>query len=217
MMVLRRSPATAEMRITAAVAALLLMLLAAAVVAGSATLQACDLATAAWFHDHAHAVMTQVMGAITVLGSPPFVLSGSAALAVGLLLRRAWRTCALLVAIVPGGMLLNVTVKDLVERHRPVFANPLVTLTSYGFPSGHAAASTLLYGALTVYWLRHGNGAARPAALIAGPLVIALVGLSRLYLGAHYLSDVVAGVLEGLAWLLLWTALAAERERGDAA
>ena len=217
MVVSRKSPAIGEMLITAAVAALLLVLLAAAVAAGSATLQAWDLATAAWFHGHAHAAMTQVMRAITILGSPPFVLSGSAALAVGLLLRRARRTCALLVAIVPGGMLLNVVVKNLVQRHRPVFTDPLVTLSTYGFPSGHTAASTLLYGALTAYWLRHGDGSARPAALIAGPLIIVLVGLSRIYLGVHYLSDVIAGVLEGLAWLLLWAALAAERERCDAA
>jgi hypothetical protein len=87
------------------------VLLAAAVVAGSPALQEGDLATALWFHDHAHAAMTQVMGAITILGSPPFVLSASAALAGWLLLRRAWRTCALLVVIVAGGMLLNVTVK----------------------------------------------------------------------------------------------------------
>jgi membrane-associated phospholipid phosphatase len=205
------------MRLTAALSALLFVLLAAAVVTGSATLRTLDHATVAWFHDHTQAAMTQVMGAITLLGGPLIVLSGTAVIALGLLLARAWRTCALFVAVVPGGMLLNVAVKEVIQRHRPVFVDPLLTLTTYSFPSGHTVAAMLLYGALAAYWLRHGGRVSRRAALLAGPLVVALVGLSRLYLGVHYLSDVIAGLLEGLAWLLAWGTLAVESERVDAA
>jgi undecaprenyl-diphosphatase len=85
-----------------------------------------------------------------------------------------------------------------------VFDDPLFTLPTYSFPSGHAMASTAFYGLLAIYasvnaTQRH---AAR-AAIVAALSMIAMVCFSRVYLGLHYVSDVAGGVAEGTAWLAL--------------
>lgn len=110
----------------------------------------------------------------------------------------------------PGGMLLNELIKLIVQRARPVFEQPLVMLSSYSFPSGHTAASTVLYGYAACYAVtlarRSGGRAGKWAAALALPAasaLVALVGYSRMYLGAHYLSDVLAGFCESCAWLAL--------------
>jgi len=104
----------------------------------------------------------------------------------------------------PGGMLLNAIMKDAVARHRPSFTDPLLTLTSYSFPSGHALGSTLLYGVLAAVVAWTANSRHLRVLTIAGAvLLIGLVCFSRIYLGVHYLSDVVAGVLAGIVWVML--------------
>ena len=118
-----------------------------------------------------------------------------------------------------GGMLLNFILKLVFRRARPVFENPLVNIATYSFPSGHTVAATVFYGALTAYLLgRVASTGARIAILATATALVALVGLSRIYLGAHYLSDVVGAMLEGLAWLsLCLTAAAMARRHADSA
>lgn len=119
--------------------------------------------------------------------------------------RRKEQGWLLLAAVcVPGGMLLNELIKLLFQRSRPVFEQPLVTLASYSFPSGHAAAATVLYGLIACYAMtRTRSIVARAAVLLGALMLVALVAFSRLYLGAHYLSDVLAGGAESCAWLAL--------------
>ena len=122
----------------------------------------------------------------------------------------AWRghaQWAWSLAVVPTGMLLNVGLKLLFIRARPVLDEPLVNLTTFSFPSGHAVAATVFYGGLCMLVLAHERRRGRRAAAVALAIVmVALVCCSRIYLGAHYLSDVLAGVCVGVGWLTAWTA-----------
>ncbi len=119
--------------------------------------------------------------------------------------KKRLRSWALIFSLtVGGGMLLNVLLKNLFQRARPTFEIPILTLTSYGFPSGHTMLATTFYGALCVFIVSTVNlWYWRLLAMLGAALLIGLVGFSRIYLGAHYLSDVLAAMLEGLAWLTL--------------
>ena len=125
----------------------------------------------------------------------------SAGITVLLLATHRARHIGWLLLTVQGGQLLNIGVKDLFQRARPHFDDPLVTLGSYSFPSGHAAGSTVFWSFVVMlagWW---------PASVVTrrlltgmGVAMVLLTSLSRVYLGAHYLSDVIAGMAEGLAW-----------------
>jgi membrane protein DedA with SNARE-associated domain/membrane-associated phospholipid phosphatase len=163
-----------------------------------------DKQVAIWFHDHTTPPLNRAMMVITSLASTP-IISGITVLTFLLLLWwRCWYRLLALFLTVPGGMLLNVLLKSAFARQRPRFENPLVTLTSYSFPSGHTMAATLLYGALAVIVvLAIRSWRWRVLVVLVTWLVILLVGFSRIYLGAHYLSDVLGGMAAGLAWLAL--------------
>ncbi|MEO8353398.1 MAG: phosphatase PAP2 family protein, partial [Chthoniobacteraceae bacterium] len=121
-----------------------------------------------------------------------------------LIWRRAWYRLLILLLAVPGGGLLNLLLKMAFRRERPLWEHPLLVLHSYSFPSGHTMGATLLYGLATVmgfYWVRTWRG--RVCIVAAGSCVVFLVGLSRVALGVHFLSDVLAGAAAGLAWLAL--------------
>jgi membrane-associated phospholipid phosphatase len=103
-----------------------------------------------------------------------------------------------------GGMLLNVALKFAYERARPTMDEALVTLHTFSFPSGHTAAATTFYGVLAAYLVsRTSNPTARAAAVLGAIAAIALVAFSRVYLGAHYMSDVLAATCSSTAWLAL--------------
>jgi undecaprenyl-diphosphatase len=118
--------------------------------------------------------------------------------------KRQWRRLSLVVVAVGGGLALNVLMKLAFHRARPVFDDPLLTLSTYSFPSGHVAASTIFYG-LLVAWVftRRRSAALRALAIAAAVVLIALVAFSRMVLGVHYLSDVCAAFAEGVAWLAI--------------
>jgi undecaprenyl-diphosphatase len=99
-------------------------------------------------------------------------------------------------------MLLNVGLKHIFHRARPHFDDPLLTLATYSFPSGHTASATVLYGLLACYLVAHSRSRARSVAIVAAAAcMVGLVALSRMYLGVHYLSDVLAAAAEGCAWV----------------
>jgi len=113
-----------------------------------------------------------------------------------------------------GGMLLNFLLKHVFVRPRPYFENPLLTFTSYSFPSGHTMMATVFYGTLCVLVasrVRHWRW--RVVAIAVAGFMILLVGFSRIYLGAHYLSDVLAAIAEGLAWLAFSLVAVGELQR----
>lgn len=103
-----------------------------------------------------------------------------------------------------GSLGINPLVKNIIQRQRPEEALRLVTESTYSFPSGHAFASIMLYGGLIlIIWQTCKSGAIRTGATLFLGLVILLIGCSRIYLGVHYLSDVIAGYSLGLSWLIL--------------
>ena len=105
---------------------------------------------------------------------------------------------------VVGGLALNIMLKHAYERARPHFDDPWVTLSSFSFPSGHTAGATAFYGVLAAFLVSRFYDPRKRIAVIAGAiLAVVLVAFSRMYLGAHYLSDVVAAMASTTAWLAL--------------
>lgn len=184
-------------------------------VVNNESLTVLDVTIAHWFHAHASSPMTQAMLLIThVHGMVGSTILGLVLAAWFHVSRQRYWFTTILVAL-PGGMLLNVLLKYVFQRARPSFDEPLLTLTTYSFPSGHTANAALLYGLLGCWlWGRH-RGSGMRLAIVAGVcLMVALVGTSRMYLGVHYLSDVLAAAASACAWLAVCiTAMSTWRRR----
>ena len=179
-------------------------------VMGGTRLPALDADIASWLHRQATPPLTAAMVVWTTLNSTWAVAVYAAAIGAVQAWHRRWRRVVMLAACIGGGLALNALVKLAFARTRPAFDDPLLTLQTYSFPSGHVAGTTIFYG-LFVAWAfgRTASSRWRLAAGVAGAAMIALTAFSRLYLGVHFLSDTVAGFAEGLAWLALClTALA---------
>jgi undecaprenyl-diphosphatase len=117
---------------------------------------------------------------------------------------REWYWMMSVALAVAGGLLLNVVLKHAYERARPRFDDPFLTLETYSFPSGHTAGATVFYGVLSAFLVSRTSEHRRRAAWVAAAgVAIALVAFSRIYLGAHYLSDVLAAACSSTAWLVL--------------
>jgi membrane-associated phospholipid phosphatase len=154
-------------------------------------------------HEHATRPLTEFFEAVTALGNG-IVLAGVAAIAAYLLARRRYYAEAVLMVLAyVGAEVLSYSLKLAFRRDRPFFTDPLATVSTYSFPSGHATVSVAVYGALCLVLLRRLIGPARVVCLAATVLLVSLIGFSRLYLGVHFLSDVLAGFSVGLAWLAL--------------
>ncbi|HET7364601.1 MAG TPA: phosphatase PAP2 family protein [Burkholderiales bacterium] len=185
------------------VAGLLFLGLAWNIIARS-TLVALDGRVANWLHARAGGATLTFLYAFTQLHAPPAMIAMSVAFAAVLARLRQWYWIFTLAAALAGGMLVNVVLKASYERLRPHFDDPVLVLTSFSFPSGHAAGATLFYGVLAAFLVSRTYDWRLRAAAVAGAIVmVALVAFSRLYLGAHYLSDVLAGICSSTMWLVL--------------
>jgi undecaprenyl-diphosphatase len=124
----------------------------------------------------------------------------------------------MLMLVVPGGTLLNVAVKHLIHRDRPLFENPIATLDTFSFPSGHTMGATLFYGLLAYFvMMSDRRWATKLVSIHLAAIIILLVGLSRIYLGLHFLSDVLGAMAAAAAWLALCvTAVETYRRRKEA-
>lgn len=112
-----------------------------------------------------------------------------------------------LVASFLGAEAVNLVLKLAFARARPELDHPFVNLHTYSFPSGHATVSVAVYGALALLLARRiSSWRARALIVAATALMVGLIGFSRLYLGAHFLSDVLAGFDAGFTWLMACTA-----------
>ena len=115
--------------------------------------------------------------------------------------KRHWQALSMLLIGVIGGNIWFEVLSGFFGRHRPVWADPLDPLPGPGFPSGHSITSVLLYGLILLLLLpRLASWRWRLLAALDALLIALLVGFSRLYMGAHYPTDVLAGYSFGLAW-----------------
>jgi len=173
-------------------------------VATYAPLVVLDTKIANWLHKHGTPEITAFMIAVTTVHS----IAGSSLLAAafGLVLARMreWYWLLTLALSMTGGLALNTLIKVAYARVRPYFDDPWVTLTTYSFPSGHTAAAVLFYGVLSAFLVsRFPAPRQRIACVVGAILAVTLVAFSRMYLGAHYLSDVLAAACSSAAWLVL--------------
>jgi undecaprenyl-diphosphatase len=149
-----------------------------------------------------------VMRDLTALGSAPVLVLFVLAVGGSLLARRQHHALALLLAATIGGILLNDFLKGIFARPRPIAELHLTEVRSLSFPSGHAMESAIIYLTLAALLARLVTTRALKLYFIGlAMFMIFVIGLSRVYLGVHYPSDVLAGWSAGLAWALLcWTA-----------
>ena len=161
-----------------------------------------DQGLSEWFRSHATPRFTEAMHVVSALAAPATVSTLSITMIILLLWQRLCYWLLALTLAVAGGLCLNVLLKVLFDRERPGWAD--AALTDAGFPSGHTMIAAILYGFVAIYLILLINswGVRCIIALVTINLVF-LVALSRLYLGAHYLSDVVSAMAAGLAWLAL--------------
>lgn len=190
--------------ILAVLAACALFALTAVFALSPGALTMLDDGIAAWFHARTSTGLTQAVLAYTHVHSTGGMLVMSAVLAAVLWRRRAVAWLLTLAATVPGGMLVNYGLKHQFQRARPQFDHPLLILHSYSFPSGHTVAATLFYCVLAAWLVSLTRHAGHRAAIIGAAATLTLLtGLTRVYLGAHFLSDVLAAMLEGIGWFAL--------------
>jgi membrane protein DedA with SNARE-associated domain/membrane-associated phospholipid phosphatase len=161
-----------------------------------------DRALAAYLHASATPPLTAFFLAVTALGSLEVIAPLGLLVAGFLGLRQRWLLLGAWLLGLTGSVVLDQLLKQLFARPRPVFEHPLVLETSYAFPSGHAMVSLVAYGVLAYFAvLALRTWRARTAVVLGTALLVLLIGFSRLYLGVHYFSDVVAGFAAGGVWL----------------
>jgi undecaprenyl-diphosphatase len=173
-------------------------------VAAHAPVVQLDLQVTEWLRARRTAPMTGLMLAVTHAHSIAAMILWSVGFAAILWRMRKRYWIFTLVAAMAGGMALNWTLKLAYERARPLSEDALVHLSTYSFPSGHTAAATTFYGVLAAFMVsRHYDHGRRAAWVSVAVLAIALVAFSRVYLGAHHLSDVIAAACSATAWLVV--------------
>jgi len=151
--------------------------------------------------------LNRAMSNVTMLGDWRLLVVATPALIL-LLWRAGHHVSGLLFAgSVLGGFGLSSVLKVALARARPDRWPALVTESTYSFPSGHTVMATVFYGGLAaiVFHLRKGRGE-RAAAVGGAALVVLSVAASRVYLGAHWATDTLAGTMTGLIWVLLYSA-----------
>jgi len=176
----------------------------AADVVNDGRLSEVDLDVATWVAGSMPSWAEWLARPFTWLGGVVGVAAVVVALTVWLLLRRAWREATLLLAVTIGVQLLVWTGKHGYERARPDVGSAIPLPSSYSFPSGHAATGMAVFGLLgilgaTVLATRRD----RLLATVAGFALGVLIGVSRVVLNVHYVTDVLAGWSLGLAWLCI--------------
>jgi membrane-associated phospholipid phosphatase len=167
-----------------------------------------DSALRDWVLAHRNGTLTEVMVNASRFGSTPSLIVIALA-AAALLAWRGRRADSLLVICASAGVfLLGPLLKALFTRPRPPAHEYLVAIDSWSFPSGHSLNSMVVLGLLTVLAVRGRTGMTRVLVVAVGALLVLLVGFSRVYLGVHWPTDVLAGWLTGAVWLTLCLAIA---------
>jgi undecaprenyl-diphosphatase len=143
---------------------------------------------------------------MTMIGSPVGLAILLSIVGIILAIRRRWRWLIYLAITYAGGWLLDLELKRYFARARPVAAEMLRRANGYSFPSGHSLGSAVAFGALAYLTFRAIRSWPAKTAVIAFLYtLVASVALSRVYLGVHWISDVLAGVTVGTVWVTTMT------------
>jgi membrane-associated phospholipid phosphatase len=161
-----------------------------------------DRALDDYLHARATPPLTTFFLIVTALGSIEAIVLLGTVVATFLAWGRRWLFLGSWLAAVAGSAILNQLLKGLFARPRPHFEHPLLVETSYSFPSGHAMESFVVYGMLAYFAvLALRSWESRVGVVCGAALLVVLIGFSRMYLGVHYFSDVIAGYAAGGVWL----------------
>jgi len=184
----------------------------------NATLVEWDIRLNAWAHGHATAAGLQFFHAVTLVGSPGVWVITSL-FAVWLLWRGEHFLFWAWAASNVGGGILQRVLKTTVHRDRPQYAAAYLHGQSYSFPSGHTMSATICWllmvvcAGLALGW----HHQLRRRLYVVSTTIILLIGFSRLYLGVHYPSDVLGGLIIGTAWVVLCATAIRIVDSGEAA
>jgi membrane-associated phospholipid phosphatase len=161
-----------------------------------------DLEAAHTLHAHGTPWSVRLFEAVTFLGDAPTLAAIGVVVAIVLAVRRRWSLLLGWAAALSGVGELNPFLKGIFRRLRPQLPEPWIMEPGWSFPSGHAMGSFVTYGFLA-YLLTRITPANFPrrTAIVALAFFVLLIGFSRIYLGAHYLSDVVGGYAAAAVWL----------------
>jgi undecaprenyl-diphosphatase len=174
-----------------------------------------DHSLAAWFHAHLSQTFVTVLRTFSEFGSSEWIGIVLSVAVVFFVFNRWWPSLLTLVLAVPGGMLLNEWIKILVHRHRPFTEGPFVDWSGYSFASGHTIGATLLYGQLVLFVIPAIKSRRWRIGIVStATFFVLLVGFSRIALGAHYLTDVLAAMFFGVVWLTLCLFVVRPMRRG---
>lgn len=180
---------------------------------------AIDYAMLAFLHQFSSPRLTLAAQIVSLLGSE-VVLAITALMLLALAWQRRWDRAFTLVLVTGGAEVLNSILKNLFHRMRPTPVIGFISAQQFSFPSGHAMVSAAFYLYLAYLAWRLVHGFWRWVLVSGLVLLVLLIGLSRIYLEAHYLSDVIAGYLAGFLWtdavILGRHALASKRREGEA-
>jgi undecaprenyl-diphosphatase len=153
--------------------------------------------------EHRTAWLTRVFRVITTSGSTAFLLPFALAVAgVSVARERSLRPVVFLTVTGAGVLLLYQSIKVIVSRPRPSLDPIIEAATGYAFPSGHAAQSAALLGAIAYTLACRAPRRWQVAAASTAIIWSGLVGMSRVYLGVHWMTDVIGGWTLGVIWLL---------------
>ena len=183
--------------------------LSAIVVTTPSWVQPADAQWLRWMLDARTPPTTAAAKVLNVIGAGVVMWTARLLIAAALAFWRRWRALAVFVAAEVCAELSIGPVKALVNRTRPLHS--LVAVTGQSLPSGHALTAAVTAVALALILTR--GGRSRVLALAAAVAWSALMSLSRTYLGAHWLTDVLAGILIGAGWAALWFGILGARQR----
>lgn len=192
--------------VAAAVAIAIFAQLAEGVLEGDT--QGFDEAVLTWFQTHRTPGLNRVMLEITALGSGSVIIMVVLLASVFLWLTHHKWSVYVLLLVVFGSKLLNTMLKGGFGRERPSIVESITDVNSLSFPSGHAMSSIVAYGSIAYLISRlEPSWRLRYAIWIFVILLVLAIGVTRMYLGVHYPSDVIGGYLAGVAWVGLVAAL----------
>lgn len=159
-----------------------------------------DNAISLFFSVHNNVTFTNIFKAISFICSPKFMIVLNVLLFIFIILKKKYKLFIIVLSSI-SSVIINNLVKIIVRRERPDYLR-MVMEKSYSFPSGHAMISVLFFGSI-IYLVNKYNLKYKKLITFSLSTFVLLVGISRIYLGVHYLTDVVGGYLLGFIVLFL--------------